>query len=72
MISGECESGNPISAGTDGNRWQTEGILQENPMPTIIWDTNLHVRAVNKAFLKMTGYDRKKAESMTIGDFARW
>ncbi|MBP7299728.1 MAG: PAS domain-containing methyl-accepting chemotaxis protein [Methanoculleus sp.] len=39
-------------------------------MPTIIWDTNLHVRAVNKAFLKMTGYDRKKAESMTIGDFA--
>ena len=69
MITGEPESSSPVSAAVDESRRQAETILQENPMPTIIWDRNLRVKTVNKAFLQMTGYDRKKAESMTISDF---
>ncbi|NLA39335.1 MAG: PAS domain S-box protein [Methanomicrobiales archaeon] len=69
MMTGEQESKNPLYAAADENRWQTEGILQENPMPIIVWDKNLHVKAVNRAFLDVTGYDRKRAESMTIRDF---
>ncbi|SCL75473.1 hypothetical protein L21_1373 [Methanoculleus chikugoensis] len=69
MINGELESGSPVSTAAEESRRQAETILQENPMPTIIWDGNLRVTTVNKAFLQMTGYDRKKAESMTIKDF---
>ena len=69
MIADERESNNPISTAVEENRRLTETILQENPMPTIIWDRDLRVKTVNKAFLQMTGYDRKKAESMTIKDF---
>ncbi|GLI45549.1 methyl-accepting chemotaxis protein [Methanoculleus bourgensis] len=69
MINSELESGSPVSAAAEESRRLAETILQENPMPTIIWDRNLRVTTVNKAFLQMTGYDRKKAESMTIRDF---
>ncbi|BBL67342.1 methyl-accepting chemotaxis protein [Methanoculleus chikugoensis] len=69
MINGELEAGSPVSIAAEEARRQAETILQENPMPTIIWDGNLHVTTVNKAFLQMTGYERKKAESMTIRDF---
>lgn len=69
MVTDEQRVNNSISVSANKNRWQTEGVLQENPMPTIIWDKNLHVKAVNKAFLRATGYDREKAESMTIKDF---
>ncbi|MCK9342908.1 MAG: methyl-accepting chemotaxis protein [Massilibacteroides sp.] len=69
MIADERESNNPISTAVEENRRLTETILQENPMPTIIWDRDLRVKTVNKAFLQMTGYERKKAESMTIKDF---
>ncbi|MDV2481358.1 PAS domain S-box protein [Methanoculleus sp. Wushi-C6] len=49
---------------------RADAILQENPIPTIIWDRSLHVKAVNEAFLKITGYDRKRVESMTLKDFS--
>ena len=67
MISGE-ESSNSISV--EENRWQADIVLQENPMPTVIWDRDLHVKAANKAFLRLTGYERQKVESMTIKDFS--
>ncbi|MCK8518193.1 methyl-accepting chemotaxis protein [Methanoculleus sp. 7T] len=67
MISGE-ESSNSISV--EENRWQAEIILQENPMPIVIWDRDLHVKSVNKAFLQFTGYERQKAESMALKDFS--
>ncbi|WP_292518811.1 PAS domain-containing methyl-accepting chemotaxis protein [Methanoculleus sp.] len=69
MISGEQESSNELSTPVEGSRQQTETIFQENPMPTVIWDRNLRISAVNKAFLKFTGYDRAKVESMTLRDF---
>jgi len=69
MITSEHESSSPVSTGVEENPWMAEAILQENPMPITIWDRNLHVKTVNKAFLQLTGYDRKKAESMTIRDF---
>ncbi|WP_214020544.1 PAS domain-containing methyl-accepting chemotaxis protein [Methanoculleus sp.] len=64
MTSVEPESNSPVSTAA-------EAILQENPMPIIIWDRDLHVKAVNKAFLQLTGYDRKKVESMTLKEFSR-
>ena len=70
MISSEQGSDNFISTAAEESRRQAETILQENPMSIIIWDRDLHVKTVNKAFLQMTGYDRKKAESMTIKDFS--
>ncbi len=70
MITGEHESSNLLSTPVEGSRQQADAIFQENPMPTVLWDRDLHVKVVNKAFLKLTGYDRAKAESMTLRDFS--
>ncbi len=54
----------------EAKKW-ADAIIQENPIPVIIWDRNLCAKVVNEAFLKLSGYDRTKAGSMTIGDFSR-
>ncbi|MCX6693191.1 MAG: methyl-accepting chemotaxis protein [Methanomicrobiales archaeon] len=48
---------------------QTEAIVQDNPMPILLWDRNLHVTTFNKAFLKLTGFSREEAGGLTIRDF---
>jgi len=70
MITGELKSSSPVSTAAEESRRQSDIILQENPMPIIIWDRDLHVKTVNKAFLQLTGYERQKVESMTLKDFS--
>ncbi len=48
---------------------QSEAIVQQNPMPILLWDTALKVIASNKAFIDLTGFTREQAESLTIRDF---
>ena len=55
----------------EGSRQQAEIIFQEYPMPTVLWDRDLHVTAVNKAFLQVTGYSGTKGGSMALRDFSR-
>ncbi|GLI45551.1 PAS domain-containing protein [Methanoculleus bourgensis] len=49
--------------------WRAEMVIQGNPMPIVIWDLDMTIRAVNKAFLQMTGYERRALESMSVQDF---
>ncbi|MEI6840162.1 MAG: PAS domain S-box protein, partial [Methanomicrobiales archaeon] len=48
---------------------QSEAIVQQNPMPILLWDKNLKVIASNKAFLDLTGFSKEQAERLTITDF---
>jgi PAS domain S-box-containing protein len=49
--------------------WRAEMVIQGNPMPIVIWDLDMTIKVVNKAFLQMTGYERRALESMSIHDF---
>lgn len=49
--------------------WRAEMVIQGNPMPIVIWDREMTIRAVNRAFLQMTGYERRALESMNVRDF---
>lgn len=48
---------------------QTEAILQENPMPFILWKPDMSVTMYNKAFYKLTGYTREQARRLSAMDF---
>ncbi|MCX6700156.1 MAG: methyl-accepting chemotaxis protein [Methanomicrobiales archaeon] len=48
---------------------QSEAIVQQNPMPILLWDKDLKVIASNKAFLDLTGFSKEQAERLTITDF---
>ncbi|HOI57714.1 MAG: PAS domain-containing protein [Methanoculleus sp.] len=60
---------NLLLAGARAAEWRAEMVIQGNPMPLVIWDLAMTLRAVNKAFLQMTGYERKTLESMSVHDF---
>ena len=48
---------------------QSDAIVQQNPMPILLWDKDLKVIASNKAFLDLTGFSKEQAERLTITDF---
>ena len=48
---------------------QSEAIVQQNPMPILLWDKNLTVTSFNKAFVDLTGFSKQQAARLTITDF---
>jgi len=48
---------------------QSDAIVQQNPMPILLWDKDLKVVASNKAFQDLTGYSKEQSERLTIKDF---
>lgn len=48
---------------------QSEAIVQQNPMPILLWGRDLHVIAANTAFLALSGFTREQTERLTISDF---
>lgn len=53
--------------------WVTERrarmVTQRDPASIVIWDPEMNIRAVNRAFLQMTGCERGIVESMSLRDF---
>jgi methyl-accepting chemotaxis protein len=48
---------------------QSNAIVQENPMPIILWEKDMSVKQSNRAFIEMSGFTEKEAENLTINDF---
>ncbi|UUX93336.1 methyl-accepting chemotaxis protein [Methanoplanus endosymbiosus] len=48
---------------------QSKAIVQENPMPIVLWNKDMTVRETNKAFIKISGFSELEAENLTIRDF---
>ncbi len=48
---------------------QSDAIVQQNPMPILLWSKDLKVIASNKAFLDLTGFSKEQADRLTISDF---
>ena len=48
---------------------QSNAIVEENPMPILLWNTDLTLRKHNKAFVKLSGYSESEAENLTMNDF---
>lgn len=44
-------------------------LFQQNPYPTMLWNTDLKLIDCNDAFLELTGYTRDRALSMNAQDF---
>lgn len=50
---------------------RVDRILQENPYPLFTIDTGLNIKMSNQAFLKLTGYSRERASTLSMKDF-KW
>ena len=48
---------------------QTDTIVQENPYPLILIDTEMTIRSFNKAFLDMAGLSKSTIASLSLKDF---
>ena len=48
---------------------QSNAIVSENPMPILLWNTDLTLRKHNKAFLKLSGFSETAAENLKLADF---
>ncbi|WP_321508558.1 PAS domain-containing methyl-accepting chemotaxis protein [uncultured Methanoregula sp.] len=48
---------------------RVDRIIQENPFSLITIDTKLNIRISNQAFLKLTGYSRERASTLSMKDF---
>jgi methyl-accepting chemotaxis protein len=48
---------------------RVDRILQENPYPLFTIDTDLKILISNQAFLKLTGYSKERASSLSMKDF---
>ncbi|ADN35104.1 methyl-accepting chemotaxis sensory transducer [Methanolacinia petrolearia DSM 11571] len=48
---------------------QSNAIVSENPMPILLWNTDLTIRKYNKAFLKLSGFSDAAAENLKLSDF---
>jgi methyl-accepting chemotaxis protein len=48
---------------------QSDAIIQQNPMPILLWSKDLKVIASNQAFLELTGFSKEQADRLTISDF---
>jgi methyl-accepting chemotaxis protein len=49
-------------------RKRADAMIQENPFPIIVWDAEMRVREVNRAFLELSGYDPAVARQMKAHD----
>lgn len=50
-------------------RHRSETIVQQNPMPIILVDTNFQIRVVNEAYARLTGIGRNELLKMTLRNF---
>jgi len=48
---------------------RVDRIIQENPYPLFTIDADLSVKIANQAFLKLTGYSRERASTLSMKDF---
>ena len=48
---------------------RTGVMIQENPMPILLWNPDMTLKMVNKTFLKLTGYTEDQASQLTARDF---
>jgi methyl-accepting chemotaxis protein len=48
---------------------RVDRILQENPYPIFTIDPNLDLKMSNQAFLKLTGYAKERASTLSMKDF---
>jgi len=48
---------------------RVDRIIQENPYPLFTIDPNLDIKIANEAFLKMSGYSREKASTLSMKNF---
>ena len=48
---------------------RTNVMIQENPMPIILWNPDMTLKMVNRTFLKLTGYAEDQASRLTARDF---
>jgi methyl-accepting chemotaxis protein len=48
---------------------QSDTIIQQNPMPMLVVDTEMKIVTANEAYLKLTGIDRSRITTMTLRDF---
>jgi len=48
---------------------RTGVMIQENPMPILLWNPDMTLKMANKTFLKLTGYTEDQASQLTARDF---
>jgi methyl-accepting chemotaxis protein len=48
---------------------RVDRIIQENPYPLFTIDPNLDIKIANQAFLKLAGYSRERASSLSMKNF---
>lgn len=48
---------------------RSETIVQQNPMPILLCDTEMNIRVVNAAFGELSGIDSSKVTKMSLRDF---
>ncbi|MDD3933405.1 MAG: PAS domain-containing methyl-accepting chemotaxis protein, partial [Methanoculleus sp.] len=48
---------------------QADAIVQENPMPILLWNTDLTIKVVNKAFKKVSGFSEERSAHLSVRDF---
>ncbi len=49
---------------------QADAIVQENPMPILLWSTDLTIRLVNRAFCELSGFSEGgQAARLSVRDF---
>lgn len=48
---------------------RSETIVQQNPMPIVLVDTGFHIRVVNDAYVALSGIEKSRLLSMSLGDF---
>ncbi|HSQ92679.1 MAG TPA: methyl-accepting chemotaxis protein [Methanoregula sp.] len=48
---------------------RVDRIIQENPYPLFTIDPNLDIKIANEAFLKLSGYSREKASTLSMKNF---
>ena len=48
---------------------RVDRIIQENPYPLFTIDADLAIKISNQAFLKLTGYSKERASSLSMKDF---
>jgi methyl-accepting chemotaxis protein len=48
---------------------RVDRIIQENPYPLFTIDNNLDIKIANEAFLKLSGYSRERASTLSMKNF---
>ncbi|MBA7474776.1 hypothetical protein ES707_10130 [subsurface metagenome] len=61
--------GKRLPAGARAAEWKAEMVTRRNPLSIVTWSPEMNIRAVDKAFLQMTGRERGIVESMNLRDF---